>query len=329
MDEFERYQTLIDKYEAQIQREPRSKVFAPLAEIYRKLGSLDKSLEILKQGIRYNPEYVLGYLGLAACYKDLGQHQLNYVMLKPLTSSNKDNIKLLKYFAESAELTNNFQEALETFKFILFLNPKDQEAIVKVKYLESKNDPSQTILNYSETFDEAAIDKNQDKLSIDDWILFDIAKDSSSIANKKNTEIKKQAVLVEEKAKVATKEKVDATPVITHTLVDLYIKQGHLEKANEILEKILLLNPSDHKTLEKKNEVQELMKESFEIKPIEQPRKSITQLESEDEARRKLLELIDEKVTSRERPDIETKLWEFHQKLVKRARNDHASDQNN
>ena len=33
----------------------------------------------------------------------------------------------------------------------------------------------------------------------------------------------------------------DEAPIITHTLVDLYCKQGHIDKAKEILENILEL----------------------------------------------------------------------------------------
>lgn len=322
MDEFERYQTLIEKYESQIQRDPRSRVFAPLSEIYRKIGSLEKALEILKVGIRYNPDYVLGYLGLAACYKEMGQHQLNYVMLKPLIPSNKDNIRLLKYFAESAELTNNFQEALETYKFILFLNSKDSEAIAKVKSLESRQELSVAVIN-NEKFEEEKIASLPEKQNIDDWILFDIAKDNKKQNSPKKIEMQIKPELVVPKK---TTEAVDATPVITHTLVDLYVRQGHLEKAVEILDKILLLNPDDQKTLAKKNEVLEILGETTRHS---KEKRNLASLETEDEARKKLLELIDEKVktvSSHDSSDlIESKLWEFHKKLVKRAQDGPSS----
>ena len=37
-------------------------------------------------------------------------------------------------------------------------------------------------------------------------------------------------------------------PIITHTLVDLYCEQGHLDKAIEILENILDIHPNDRPT---------------------------------------------------------------------------------
>jgi pentatricopeptide repeat protein len=44
---------------------------------------------------------------------------------------------------------------------------------------------------------------------------------------------------------------VNADPIITHTLVDLYCKQGHYRKAIEILESILELHPSDRASAKK------------------------------------------------------------------------------
>ena len=64
-------------------------------------------------------------------------------------------------------------------------------------------------------------------------------------------------------------EASEAAPVITHTLVDLYCAQGHTQKAKEILEKILELNPTDEKTKVKLNEVNELLLLNNEEFPVE------------------------------------------------------------
>ena len=72
-------------------------------------------------------------------------------------------------------------------------------------------------------------------------------------------------------------------PVVTHTLVDLYIAQGHMDKAIEFLEKILELNPNDQRSLAKLNEVKSFYasEENDEIE-IPQIEKNITLEETED-----------------------------------------------
>ena len=58
---------ILDKYLTALEKDPKSRVFAPLAEYYRKNGLLSQAIDTLNQGIKFNPDYVLGHLGLAFC----------------------------------------------------------------------------------------------------------------------------------------------------------------------------------------------------------------------------------------------------------------------
>ena len=118
------------KYQADYEKNPRSRVFAPLAETYRKLGMTDKAMEILSQGIRFHPNYVMGYLGLAFCYFDLRQYSLAYNTLKPLIETSRNNIRLQKLFAEICLELGYKEEALDTFKY--FQGSRDRYTFIKV-----------------------------------------------------------------------------------------------------------------------------------------------------------------------------------------------------
>lgn len=127
---------LFEKYSKIFEANPHSTVFAPLAECFRKMGRKDKALSILREGIKNHPDYLLGYLGLAQCYYDLEQLNLAYNTLKPLIEKNRENIKLQRLFAKVCEGTNREAHALESYKYLLFLNPRDAEAASKVRLLE-------------------------------------------------------------------------------------------------------------------------------------------------------------------------------------------------
>jgi tetratricopeptide (TPR) repeat protein len=127
---------LHDKYSKMYERNPDSKVFAPLAEIYRKIGKIEKALSLLQDGIKKFPDYLLGYLGIAHCYFDLQQFNLAFITLAPLVDKNRENIRLLKLFGETCEKTDHKKEALDAYKYLLFLNPKDEKAAFKVRALE-------------------------------------------------------------------------------------------------------------------------------------------------------------------------------------------------
>jgi tetratricopeptide (TPR) repeat protein len=127
---------LFEKYNKMYEANPLSTVFAPLAECFRKMGRKDKALSILRAGIKNHPDYLLGYLGLAQCYFDLEQFNLAYNTLRPLIEKNRENIRLQRLFAKICEKTNHEVEALESYKYLLFLNPKDSDAAFNVRNLE-------------------------------------------------------------------------------------------------------------------------------------------------------------------------------------------------
>ena len=307
----------IVKYEKSLEEDPRSKVFAPLAEAYRKVGLLDNAFKTLKVGLRYNPDYLFGYLTLAQCYLDKDEFNLCYTTLKPLVAHNRDNLKLQKIFAESAEATENLEEALDTYKYLLYLHPKDQLIIEKVKKLE--NLLNEDVINYSTKevpkfdIDELKVTPGNDKV-LDDWVQLDLSKeddpeedvdalqeikehntfnsqrdsrespqessDSWSVGNPNAFE-DEEGEDDEDKFEVAPPPE-DITPTVTHTLVDLYLEQGYFDKAKELLVKILELQPNNEETIRRLNELNSVLEEpeNYEASHLDQVNRDI---EEEDE----------------------------------------------
>ncbi len=286
------------KYQSDFEKNPRSRVFAPLAESYRKIGMTDKAMEILSQGIRHNPSYVMGYMGLAFCYFDLKQFNLAYSTLRPLVESNRDNIRLQRLFADTCIAINHKDEALETLKYLLFINPRDKEIAKLVSTLEAEVEeqykpqhkpiviPAEEFSSREEPHNSLFdVDKlnSTPKIDFDDWLHIDFAQTQQSSKKDQNIEgwsvqklsnNEKLAATIETEESIsenenedkinpiinfAVEEKKEEAPIVTHTLVDLYCGQGHVEKALELLEKILILNPNDQKTIEKIQEIKLLM----------------------------------------------------------------------
>lgn len=329
---------LLTKYLDQYEKEPTSKVFAPLAEHFRKLGLYDRALAVLKNGIKYHPTYVIGYVGLASCYFDLEEFTMAYTTLRPLVATNRDNIRLQELFAETSLRLNKIEEALETYKFLLFLNPKNSKVAEKVRELENmKIIPEKEFFSTTYNCNDGhgymaeqashsengfAVDAlealpNFEILDSDDWVAVDLTKKNDDLL--KQTDSASSEVLCEGEPKeisavedcsewqvssfdnpivtnpplefekeIAVEEKVISEtvqeessvvidkseveqsdnsdeyrgPIITHTLVNIYCEQGHYQKALDILDKILITNPRDVKTIEKIEEVKALINKS-------------------------------------------------------------------
>ncbi len=313
---------LIAKYEDQLERDPRSRVFAPLAEAYRKVGLIENAFKVLQKGIRYNPDYLLGYLTLAQCYIDKGEYPLSYSTLRPLAPLHRDNIRLQNLFAVSAEKTGNKSEALDTFKYLLFLQPKDDKVAYHVQRLEKELGESALYEEKAEEeiqFDIDALKPSPElDRALDDWVQVDLNQEQEEDFEEWSTEVKKideEPVKVEVVEKPLEIEEVEATPVITHTLVDLYLQQGHKEKALELLEKIAEIQPENKDTQKR---LEELKKEV--VSPNEEEGRSILMAAIDLAQKTPREEEVSEPQESVESITITTPLEDFLTELKSRSK---------
>jgi tetratricopeptide (TPR) repeat protein len=153
---------LLEKYLEIYKKNRQSKVFAPLADIYRKLGMFEEAIRILKEGLKHNPEYSLAHLNLALCYLDLERYQLAYDVLRPLLEKNPENISMHRAFAESCLRLNQAEEASFYFEYLSFLCPKND--YFKEKAQEAK------IEHKRENREVREVPKlNSSSTSPDDW----------------------------------------------------------------------------------------------------------------------------------------------------------------
>ncbi|EPZ50501.1 anaphase-promoting complex, cyclosome, subunit 3 [Bacteriovorax sp. BAL6_X] len=228
------YNNLITKYKSQLEKDPRSKVFAPLAEIYRKVGMNDEALILLKRGLIHHPSFSAAVIIYGQLLLEQNEIEEAYTILRPQLSINGDNIKFLKLFAQSCFKQNLILEALNTYKRVLFISPKDIEAsefIVKYDNFDSVEDEDLT----QKTFDISNLDDE-----IESWSTLSLV-----------PQIKEEPVVEE-------KSKEESGLIFSHTLVDLYLKQGAKQKAIEVLNSALVENPDDTRVQDRLRELEGL-----------------------------------------------------------------------
>jgi len=295
---------LLAKYFNMYKKNPRSRVFAPLAESFRKLGMLEDAYKILKEGIRQHPNYTLGYIVLAHCYYDEQKYELTYNTLRPIIAQNADNISLQKIFAQACIHLGHLEEALDTFKYLLFMSPRDKYFADQVKKLEDDLLVGHKKLTLDQLIKAPDIQEVKTNPTIDDdWVQVNFmgaenqpeekpllelknsppSADDEWVMNRtggvdhpilKEAEIPKRSLeddfYADEFEEEGDIDEVNAsslssdTPIVSHTLIDLYCAQHYYDKAIELLEKILELNPDDLSSRQKLVSVKELkMKNSF------------------------------------------------------------------
>lgn len=127
---------LIYTYLKKFQDDPKSRVFAPLAEAYRKAGLPDEAISIAQEGLIHHPNFVGGKVALARAFFDKKRYEEVISILSQVTIEVPDNIVAQRLFAESCLILGHLTRALDAYKMLLYLNPKDTEIARLIKELE-------------------------------------------------------------------------------------------------------------------------------------------------------------------------------------------------
>lgn len=128
---------LIEKYQILLQKDPKSQVFAPLAEAYRKMGMLEEAFKIAVRGVQFNSHFAGGRIALAKICLDRENIPGAIEELEKSIELSPDNIMAHSLLAEAYLSTKRPKDALREFKMVLFLAPTNEKAIKAVKKLES------------------------------------------------------------------------------------------------------------------------------------------------------------------------------------------------
>ncbi len=133
------YPPLLLKYLKIFQDDPKSRIFAPLAECYRKIGEVDEAIEICKEGLEYHPDFAGGKVALARAYFDKMQFAQVRDILKSVINDAPDNLLAQKLFADSSLQQGYVNEALNAYKLILYFNPSDEEVAGLINEIETQS----------------------------------------------------------------------------------------------------------------------------------------------------------------------------------------------
>ena len=125
-------------YLKRYQEDPRSRVFAPLAEAYRKAGLLDEAIDIARDGVRMHPHFVGGRVALARALFDRGHFEEVTKELETIILDAPDNLIAQKLLAESYLILGKVAQSLSAYKVLLFFMPNDKEIMGLVKEIEER-----------------------------------------------------------------------------------------------------------------------------------------------------------------------------------------------
>lgn len=128
---------LIERYQLLLQKDPKSQVFAPLTEAYRKMGLLEEAFRIAVRGVQFNPNFGGGRIALAKVFLDRDNAGGALDELEKAVDLSPDNILAHMLLADCYLKAQRPKDALRAFKMVLFLAPTNEKAMKAVRKLES------------------------------------------------------------------------------------------------------------------------------------------------------------------------------------------------
>jgi Tfp pilus assembly protein PilF len=248
----------IKKFEDALANDPASYCFAPLAELYRKMGLLDDAIHVAKKGCDIHPGYVGGFMALGRAYFDKGMKAESKAALEKVVSSTPDNFLARKILCQLYAETGETLAAEECLRVALLHNPEDQESLLLLKSLETP-----ATADYHEPLEAPshpeppASDTGSFDFSLEDS---DIIEDAELLEELDDEETPEYISADEPPAREEliftppgeTQPPMDAAlfmdesdPLRTATMAELYASQGFLKRALTIYRELLETDPDN------------------------------------------------------------------------------------
>jgi len=126
-------QNLITRYE----RGHDSRVFAPLADAYRKNGEIDRAIEIIEKGLEKFPQYASAHVILGKCFYDKGASERAKGEFSRVLELDGENMVALKFMGDILLAEDKRQEAAECYRRILAVDPTNETVARALKEMEA------------------------------------------------------------------------------------------------------------------------------------------------------------------------------------------------
>ena len=247
----------ITKLNERYSKDPKSRIFVQLADLYRKNNMIDEALDVLNKGFEYHPEYPVAYLILGKCYYDKRSYTQARDAFEKTILFDPQNIVALRMLAKTCEVLKDERGQINAYKSIIAIDPMDTNAKEKLSMLEAlqRKEPMYTVA-MAEEYEKQG--NHEEALQIYEHLLY--TDPSDLILNQKVTEIKK---ILSDKNRKLEEEKIE------NMNVEPVFKSDELPKGTEESQVQSLdqkTAPTDIKTAD--NEIQSL--EDFLVEELEQ-----------------------------------------------------------
>jgi tetratricopeptide (TPR) repeat protein len=121
-------QSQIAYFESKRQLSPDSRVFAPLADLYRRAERFDDALRVLEEGLERHPDFVSALVVLGRVHVDREDPDAARAAWQKVMAVDPENLVALRQLAVDASEREAWRPAVRLWERYVRLNPVDEDA---------------------------------------------------------------------------------------------------------------------------------------------------------------------------------------------------------
>jgi tetratricopeptide (TPR) repeat protein len=242
----------IKKYEDLLSKDSRSYCFAPLSELYRKLGLLDDAVAVANRGIEAHPEYIGGFMALGRALYEQGNRDQAKFALEKVALATPENLLAQRVLSQIYQEEGNLSAAERALHLLVTFNPEDRESALALEVLR------RSIPAAAETVSlPAAVLCATEEATVAKQSGLDCTSNAAQPARYPETAGSDPCAGYQAAGIPAAADEHTATsgdppdadagivPLATVTLAELYEAQGFLEKALQVYSDLLAKDPEN------------------------------------------------------------------------------------
>jgi len=125
----------IRRYEERLARDPGSLAFAPLADLYRKVGRTRDAIDLCREGLGRVPGYSTARLILAKALLDEGHAEGALAEVEVILAASATDVPAHRLAADLHRRAGRLTEAVAHLRHVVALDPADRDARVTLEIL--------------------------------------------------------------------------------------------------------------------------------------------------------------------------------------------------